>query len=72
MGLCPVADTSITETMYPETRQTLIGVVGMTVTEIVALAEGFNGMVLTAYLVAVVALVAPEAVDKLPYARGGE
>lgn len=52
--------------MNPETRQTLIGVFGLTIVEVVALIEGFNGVVMSAYFAAVVALVAPEALDKLP------
>jgi len=51
--------------MKPETRQTLIGVLGLTVVEVVALLEGFNGAVLTAYFVAVLAVTAPEALDKV-------
>lgn len=54
--------------MKPETRQTLIGVLSLTVVQIVALMEGFNGQVMAAYLVALVAMVAPEALDKaLPW-----
>lgn len=49
--------------MKPETRQTLIGVVGLSTVEAVALLEGFNGFVLTAYFGAVIALVAPEAIQ---------
>lgn len=56
--------------MNPETRQTLIGVVGLTVVEIVALQEGFNGAVLTAYMVSVIGLVAPQTLDKLPFNPG--
>lgn len=57
--------------MNPETRQTLIGVVGLSVVEIVALLEGFNGPVLAAYMASVVALVAPQALDQLPFTEGG-
>jgi len=51
--------------MKSETRQTLIGVAGLTVVFTVALLEGFNGRVASAYAVAVVALVAPETLDKV-------
>lgn len=50
--------------MNPETRQTLIGVVGLSVVESVALIEGFNGFVLTAYFAAVIALMSPQALDE--------
>lgn len=57
--------------MNPETRQTLIGVSGLTVVEIAALIEGFNGRVTMAFMVAVVALIAPQALEKLPMLGGG-
>jgi len=58
--------------MNPETQQTIVGVLGLTVVFAVALLEGYNGRVTTAYAVAVMALVAPETLDKLPFTlRGG-
>lgn len=56
--------------MNAQTRQTFIGTVGLTTVMIVALIEGFNGRVTAAYFVSMVALVAPEALDQLPFARG--
>lgn len=53
--------------MKAETRQTLIGVSGLTVVMVVALSEGFNGPVTVSYFAAVIALVAPEALDKIPF-----
>lgn len=50
--------------MKPQTRQTLIGVVGLSTVEGVALLEGFNGFVLTAYFGSVIALVSPEVLDE--------
>ena len=52
--------------MNPETRQTLIAVIGLTLVEITALMEGFNGRVTAAYFVSVIAVVAPETLDRLP------
>jgi len=52
--------------MNTDTRQTLIGVGGLTVVMIVALIEGFNGRVTMTYIVAVVGLVSPQALDKFP------
>ena len=52
--------------MDPETRQTLIAVIGLTLVEITALMEGFNGRVTAAYFVSVIAVVAPETLDRLP------
>jgi len=57
--------------MNPKTRQTLIGVSGLTVVEIVALLEHFNGQVTTVYFAAVLAVVAPEALDRLRIGSGG-
>jgi len=51
--------------MKPETRQTLIGVAGLTVVFVVALTEGFNGRVTMTYAVAVVALISPQALEDL-------
>jgi hypothetical protein len=55
--------------MKSETRQTLIGVGGLSLVMAVALHEGFNGRVTLAYIAAVIAIVAPEALDKLPIFR---
>jgi hypothetical protein len=57
--------------MNPETRQTFIGVTGLTIVETVALLEGFDGAVLSAYFVAIIALVAPQALEQLPSLSGG-
>lgn len=57
--------------MKPETRQTLIGVCGIVAVEIVAIHEGFNGAVFASSMVSIVALVAPEALDKLPWSGSG-
>jgi len=57
--------------MNPETRQTLIGVFGLTVVEAVALTEGFNGPVAVSYFAAVLGLVAPEALENLPISLNG-
>jgi len=43
----------------------LIGVAGLTVVFSVALLEGFNGRVASAYAVAVLALIAPETLDRV-------
>jgi len=56
--------------MKPDTRQTLIGVIGLTVVEVVALTRGFNGPVTVAYFVGVVGLVAPKALEDLPFQGG--
>jgi hypothetical protein len=53
--------------MKSKTRQTLIGVTGLTVVMAVALSEGFNGRVTLAYFAAVVAIVAPEALENFPF-----
>lgn len=55
--------------MKAETRQTLIGVSGLTVVMAVALHEGFDGRVTLAYFAAIVAIVAPEALERLPVFR---
>jgi hypothetical protein len=52
--------------MNPETRQTLIGVAGLTVVEVTALMEGYNGRVATVYFISVLGMVAPQAIDQLP------
>lgn len=58
--------------MNPKTRQSAIGVTGLTAVMAVALSEGFNGRVTTAYMVAVVAIVAPQALEDLPLLGGGD
>jgi hypothetical protein len=45
----------------PETRQTLIGCVALTVVEAVAVLEGFNGNVAAVYVAGIIAMVAPVA-----------
>jgi len=57
--------------MKSQTRQTLIGVAGLTIVMVVALHEGFNGRVTAAYFMAVVGLVSPEALDRLDLSSGG-
>jgi hypothetical protein len=57
--------------MNAETRQTLIGVVGLSLVEAVALLEGFNGVVLTAYFAAVIALVSPKALEQWRQSTNG-
>jgi hypothetical protein len=57
--------------MNSKTRQTLIGVAGIVVIQVAALTEGYNGTVTLASLAALVALIAPEALDRLPYATDG-
>jgi len=52
--------------MNPETRQTLIAIIGLTMVQMTTLARGYNGMVTMAYFVAVLAVITPEALDKLP------
>lgn len=52
--------------MNPETRQTLIGVVGLSTVMVVALHEGYNGKVTAAYFTAVVALISPQALEDIP------
>lgn len=51
--------------MKPQTRQTALGVAGLTIVFTVALTEGFNGRVATAYAMAVVGLIAPETLEGL-------
>lgn len=58
--------------MKPKTRQTFIGVTGLTAVMVMALHEGFNGRVTAAYFVAVVAIIAPEVVEELPILGGGK
>ena len=52
--------------MDPETRQTLIAIIGLTMVQMTNLAKGYNGTVTMAYFVAVLAVITPEALDKLP------
>jgi len=58
--------------MKAGTRQTLIACIGLTLVEIVALLEGFDGQVTTAYFAAILAVVAPEALDQLSGLGGGD
>lgn len=58
--------------MNGDTRQTLIGVTGMTIMALTALLEGYNGTVATAYLLAVVGLVSPQALDHINLSSGGQ
>lgn len=51
--------------MRSETRQTLIGVTGLTIVFTVALWQGLNGHVAMSYGVTVLGLIAPEALDNL-------
>lgn len=57
--------------MKPKTRQTLIGVVGMTIVALAALHEGYNGQVAIAYMGGITAQTAPEVADRLPVSFGG-
>jgi len=56
--------------MNADTRQTLIGVTGMTIMALTALLEGYNGTVATAYFVAVIGLVSPQALDRVNLSSG--
>jgi len=58
--------------MKSETRQTLIGVTGLTLVMIVALTEGVNGRVTAAFFTAVVGLVSPEALNQLGIVNRGD
>jgi len=58
--------------MNADTRQTLIGVTGMTIMALTALLEGYNGTVATAYFVAVIGLVSPQALDRVNLSRRGQ
>jgi len=58
--------------MNADTRQTLIGVTGMTIMALTALTEGYNGTVATAYFVAVIGLVSPQALDRINLSSGGQ
>jgi hypothetical protein len=57
--------------MNSKDRQTLIGVAGIVVIQVAALSQGFNGTVTLSSLAALVAILAPEALDRLPYATDG-
>lgn len=57
--------------MESQTRQTLIGVAGVTLVMIMALSQGVNGQVTAAYFAAVLGLVSPEALDRLNGSNGG-
>ena len=52
--------------MNPETRQTLIAVLCLTIVELTALLRGFDGTVAMAYFGCLLAVISPEALDKLP------
>jgi len=58
--------------MNADTRQTLIGVTGMTIMAVTALLEGYNGTVASAYLLAVIGLVSPQALDRINLSSGGQ
>jgi len=58
--------------MNADTRQTLIGVTGMTIMAVTALLEGYNGRVTAAYLIAVVGIVSPQALDQINLSSGGQ
>lgn len=58
--------------MDSDTRQTLIGVAGLTVVMLMALSEGVNGRVTVSYILAVVGLISPQALEKLPVLGGGD
>jgi len=51
--------------MKPDTRQTMMGVFGLTLVEVVALTQGFNGTVTGTYFLAVIAIVAPQALQDM-------
>jgi hypothetical protein len=52
--------------MKPDTRQTSIGVVCITIISGVAVGQGLNGSLTAVALLCIVALITPEALDKLP------
>jgi len=54
-----------------DTRQTLIGVAGLSAVMLMALSEGVNGRVTITYIVAVVGIVSPKALEQLPVIGGG-
>lgn len=53
--------------MNGETRQTALGVGGLTIVYVVALMEGFDGTVATTYAIAVIGLISPSVLDRLPF-----
>jgi hypothetical protein len=55
-----------TADMNADTRQTLIGVVGIAVVSGTAVSQGLNGTLTTVALLAIVALISPQALDRLP------
>jgi hypothetical protein len=57
--------------MKAQTRQTFIGVAGVTLVMIMALSQDVNGQVTAAYFAAVLGLVSPEALDRLNGSGGG-
>jgi hypothetical protein len=52
--------------MNPETRQTLIAIIGLTMVQMTTLARGYNGMTTMAYFIAVLGVITPEVLDNLP------
>jgi len=58
--------------MNADTRQTLIGVTGMTIMAVTALMEGYNGRVTAAYLIGVIGIVSPQALDRINLSSGGQ
>jgi hypothetical protein len=51
--------------MQPKTRQTLIGVFGLSSVVVVSLHEGYNGRITATYVVAVLIILVPEAREEL-------
>jgi len=52
--------------MNPDTRQTLIGVLGISFVTVVGISQGLNGVLSTTALLAIVGLVSPQVLDRLP------
>jgi len=63
--MCERIHSSEHRQMDADTRQTLIGVSGMTIMAVAAVTEGYNGRVTAAYLLGVVALISPQALDHI-------
>jgi len=57
--------------MNPDTRQTLIGVLGITAVTVVGISQGLNGVLSTTALLAIVGLVSPQVLDRLPVGGKG-
>lgn len=51
--------------MQPKTRQTLIGVLGLSSVVVVSLLEGYNGRITATFIVAVLIILVPEAREEL-------